>query len=340
MPALGLDLGTTSFKLIELEKDHQGFSLKHIGIAANPLGVVQVINRDQRLRLAETIKKLVSETKTKQNRIKVNLAENQSFTRIISLPVMSDAELGSAMNWEAEEHIPISLDQVQMDWSVISRPPKGSKEGKMTILLIAAKKEAISQIVGLIAETGLELIGIETTLTAAVKALLKPSDPPTLLMHIGAFSSDFAVSVGGNIMLVHSTTIAGTTLTRAVARDLGLAIPQAESYKRTYGLNGNLLEGKVKNSLLTVFQSILDEAKKVINAFESGSKGLKIDRILLSGGTALMPEIVAFTAQSLNLSEVQLADPFAGCRSEKNVIIPPERPVYTIAVGLAKSDKG
>ena len=340
MPALGLDLGTTSFKLIELEKDHQGFSLKHIGIAANPLGVVQVINRDQRLRLAETIKKLVSETKTKQNRIKVNLAENQSFTRIISLPVMSDAELGSAMNWEAEEHIPISLDQVQMDWSVISRPPKGSKEGKMTILLIAAKKEAISQIVGLIAETGLELIGIETTLTAAVKALLKLSDPPTLLMHIGAFSSDFAVSVGGNIMLVHSTTIAGTTLTRAVARDLGLAIPQAESYKRTYGLNGNLLEGKVKNSLLTVFQSILDEAKKVINAFESGSKGLKIDRILLSGGTALMPEIVAFTAQSLNLSEVQLADPFADCRPEKNVTIPPEKPVYTIAVGLAKSDKG
>lgn len=338
MSALGLDLGTTSFKLVELGKTRQGFLLKHIGIAANPLGAVQVPSRDQRLRLAETIKKLVSQSKTKQNRVKINLAENQAFTRIISLPLMSDAELTSAMNWEAEEHIPVSLADVQIDWSVISRPPKGAAGEKMTVLLIAAKKTAVSQLVDLIAETGLELVGIETTLTAAVRALVKPADPPMLLIHIGAQSSDFAVSQGGDIRLAHSTNVAGTTLTRALARDLGLAVPQAESYKRTYGLNDNLLEGKVKNSLMTVFQSILDEAKKVINSFESGSKGLKIDRVLLSGGTALMPEIVAQTAQSLNLSEVQLADPLTDCVPEKNVTIPAERPVYTVAVGLAQSE--
>ncbi len=340
MPALGLDLGTTSFKLVELEKTRSGFLLKHIGIAPNPLGVVQVDSRDQRLRLAETIKKLISETKTKQNRLRINLAENQSFTRIISLPMMSDAELGSAMNWEAEEHIPIPLADVQIDWSVISRPPKGAAAAKMTVLLVAAKKQAVNQLIGLVAETGLELVGIETSLAAAVRALVKPADPATLLIHIGAASSDFAVSQAGDIRLVHSLSVAGTTLTRAVARDLGLAVPQAESYKRTYGLNGSLLEGKVKNSLMAVFQSILDEAKKVINSFESGSKGLKIDRVLLSGGTALMPEIVPAAARSLNLSEVQLADPFADCLPEKNVTIPQERSVYTVAVGLAKSDKG
>ena len=137
-------------------------------------------------------------------------------------------------------------------------------------------------------------------------------------------------------MLVHSTTIAGTTLTRAVARDLGLAIPQAESYKRTYGLNDNLLEGKVKNSLLTVFQSILDEAKKVINAFESGSKGLKIDRILLSGGTALMPGLAEYFFKELQ-KPVVVADPFA------NIYYPPilEKnlkamgPNFGIALGTA-----
>ncbi len=340
MSALGLDLGTTSFKLVELEKTRAGFLVKHIGIAANPLGAVQVDSRDQRLLLAETIKKLFSQSKTRENRVRINLAENQSFTRIISLPPMSDAELASAMNWEAEEHIPVSLTEVQIDWSVISRPPKGGSGAKMAVLLIAAKKQAISQLIGLVAETGLELVGIETTLTAAVRALVKPEDPPTLLVHIGAFTSDFAVSQGGDIRLVHSVALAGTTLTRAVARDLGLAVPQAESYKRTYGLNDKLLEGKVKNSLMSVFQSIIDEAKKVINSFESASKGLKIDRVLLSGGTALMPEIVPAAAASLNLSEVQLADPFADCLPDKNVTIPQERPAYAVAVGLAKSDKG
>ena len=340
MPALGLDLGTTSFKLVELEKSRTGFLVTHIGIAPNPLGVVHVDSRDQRLRLAETIKKLVAQSKTKQNRVRINLAENQAFTRIISLPAMSDSELTSAMNWEAEEHIPVSLADVQIDWSVISRSPKGGGGAKMTVLLIAAKKQAVSQLIGLIAETGLELVGIETTLSAAVRALVKPADPATLLIHAGASSTDFAVSQAGDIRLVHSTAVAGTTLTRAVAADLGLAVPQAESYKRTYGLNNELLEGKVKNSLMAVFQSLLDEAKKVINSFESGSKGLKIARLLLSGGTALMPEIVAAAARSLNLSEVQLADPFTDCLPEKNVTIPVERPVYTVVVGLAKSEKG
>src|SRR3989339_1348179 len=179
MPALGLDLGTTSFKLVELEKSRTGFLVTHIGIAPNPLGVVHVDSRDQRLRLAETIKKLVAQSKTKQNRVRINLAENQAFTRIISLPAMSDSELTSAMNWEAEEHIPVSLADVQIDWSVISRSPKGGGGAKMTVLLIAAKKQAVSQLIGLIAETGLELVGIETTLTAAVRALVKPADPAT-----------------------------------------------------------------------------------------------------------------------------------------------------------------
>lgn len=339
MSALGLDLGTTSFKLVELDKTRGGFLLKHVRIAQNPLGVVHTDSRGQQLKLAETIKKMVSESKTKLNRIRINLAENQSFTRVISLPAMSDAELTSAINWEAEEHIPVSLSEVQIDWSVISRPPKGSAGEKMSVLLVAAKKQAINQLVGLIAQTGLELVGIETSLTAAVRSLGYPQDPPTLLIHIGALTGDFAIFQDGGLRLVHSTNIAGTTLTRAVARDLGLAIPQAESYKRTYGLNGSLLEGKVKNSLMPIFESILDEAKKVINSYESGSKGLKIDRALLSGGVGLMPQVVAEAARFLNLSEVQLADPFADCLPDKNVTIPTEKSVYTVAVGLAKSEK-
>lgn len=338
MSALGLDLGTTSFKLVELEKTRGGFLLKHIGIAQNPLGTVQTDSRGQRLSLAETIKKLISQTKTQQNRVRINLAENLAFTRIISLPVMSDAEVQSAMNWEAEEHIPVALDQVQMDWSVISRPQKGVKEGKMTILLIAARKTAVNQLIALVAETGLELAGIETTLTAAARAVVKSSDPPTLLIRLGAATCDFAVFSAGEIRLVHSTDTGGATFTRAIARDLSLSVPQAENYKRSYGLNSSLLEGKVKNSILPVFQYIIEEARKVVNSFESNEKGVKVDRAILSGGTALMPEFVANVAEALGISEVVLADPFADCLPEKNVIIPAEKPVYTVAVGLAKRE--
>jgi type IV pilus assembly protein PilM len=334
MSAFGLDLGTTSFKLVELEKTRTGFLLKHIGIAANPLGIVQVDSRDQRLLLAETIKKLFSQSKTKQNRVRINLAENQSFTRIISLPPMSDAELTSAISWEAEEHVPVPLSEVKLDWTVVVRPRKGI-EGNMLVLLVAAKKTAINKLVDLVEEIGLELTGIETTLTSVARSLMRPVDPATIILHLGANTSDFCIYTGGEIRLVHSVGIGGATLTAAMVRDLGLAAPQAENYKRSYGLSGKFFEGKVRDLILPVFNTILDEAKKVINSFESESGKVKVNRVLMSGGTSLMPEAILAAVKRLGVTEVLMADPFGLCKPVGKVVIPAERSIYSSAVGLA-----
>lgn len=306
-----------------------------LGIIANPVGVSLPVSRDQTIALAEAIKKLVSQSKTGETKIRLSLDESSAYSRIISMPAMSKAELASAINWEAEEHIPVPLDQVQMDWSVIS-PPK-DKNGQVRVLLVAARKDAVDKLVSLASQTGLELAGIETVLVSVVRALAKPEDAPTLILHLGASSSDFAITVGEEARLVHSSSIGGSALTRALSQNLNMALPQAESYKRTYGLDPKPLGGKVRQAILPVFKAIIAEAGKVINSFESGSGGVKVRRAVLSGGAALLPEIISEVSSRLSITEAAAAAPFAGMKTAENVKIGKEQAVYSCAVGLAGS---
>lgn len=336
---ISLDLGTASLKIAELEKNGAAWTLKHLGIVPNPTGYLITQNPEQKNLFIESIKKLVSASKISQLNIRVGLPESHVYTRVIKMPVLSDAELRSAIRWEAEQHIPIPLAEVQLDYSVLSRPEKGIKEGTMEVLLVAAKKDVINYFIDILGGAGLELAGMETAILGLVRALAAPEDPPTLFMNMGASSSDFCIAVGGKIFITYSVPTAGISLTRAITMTLQLSETQAEEYKRAYGLDQTLLEGKVRAAMLPVFKSITSEAKKTINAYESLNLGQKINRVIISGGTALLKEIAHEIAADIGVNEVISSDPFAYLEIDGKVTVPAERPVYSIAIGLAKAGK-
>lgn len=333
---LGIDLGASSIKLSALALWKDGYELTGVGIVANPVGKVTPSSNDEKTRLASAIKSVVKSAQTGSGKIRIGLAESQVFTRVIQLPILSEAELGSAIQWEAEQHIPVPLSEVQLDYSVISRPPKGVREGLMEVLLVAAKKTIIGNLVDLVNLTDLELVGIEPGLLGVVRALSGPKDPPTMIMHLGASSSDFAVVSEGRISLTYSVPTGGASLTRSIEVELGLSTVQSEQYKRAYGLNPQVIEGKVRAALLPVFKSITAEARKVVNSFESTRRNRKIQRILLSGGTAFLPGISSEIASELGTAEVIIGNPFYGIRAKAGIAIPAEHSVYSVAVGLAK----
>lgn len=336
---ISLDLGTASLKIVELEKNGATWALKHLAIVPNPVGYLIIQNPEQKNLFIESIKKLVSISKISKLSIRVGLPESQVYTRVIKMPTLSDTELASAIRWEAEQHVPIPLAEVQLDYSVLSRPEKGIKEGTMEVLLVAAKKDVINYFTDILSTAGLELTGMETAILGLTRALTTPEDPPTLLMNIGGSSSDFCIAIGGKIFLTYSVPTAGTSLTRAVAMTLQLPQAQAEEYKRAYGLDQTLLEGKVRNAMLPVFKSITSEAKKTINAYESLNQGQKVNRVIISGGTSLLKEIAHEIAADIGVNEVISSDPFVSLKNDGKIAIPAERPVYSVAVGLAKVDK-
>lgn len=333
---LGLDLGTSSLKLVGLIPRKEGYEVTGVAITTNPLGRLQLGTKDDRVQLATAIRSLMTDIRRPKGKVRVGLAESQVFTRVIQVPVLSEAELASAIHWEAEQHIPVPIAEVQLDYTVLSRPEKGLREGTMDVLLVAAKRQVVDQFADLSEAAGLELSGIETGLLAVARALSGAGDPPTLLIHIGASSTDFAILANGKLSLTYSVPTAGASLTRSLEVDLGLTPTQAEQYKRTYGLSEQMLEGKVRTALLPVFRSMMSEARKAIDSFELAKRGQKIQRVLLSGGGALLPEIFGEVANSLGVSEVILGNPFYAMSVGEGVTLPAEFSVYSAAVGLAR----
>ena len=152
---IGIDLGASSLKLVALSPKNNSWEVTGVGIVANPIGRLTATAAEEKNKLAIALKSAAKSLRVDTRKVRVGLAESQVFTRVIQLPVLSEAELASAIQWEAEQHIPIPLAEAQLDYSVISRPEKGIKEGNMRVLLVAAKKSVVTELASLFAMTDL-----------------------------------------------------------------------------------------------------------------------------------------------------------------------------------------
>jgi len=159
---------------------------------------------------------------------------------------------------------------------------------------------------------------------AVARSLITPGPDITMIVDLGARATDLAVVENGQIIFVRSIATAGESFTRAVAAGLNLDINQAEAYKRAYGADPEKLEGKMINSLIPVIEIMVAEMEKIIQ-FHQLEKKKNIKRIILTGGTASLPDIASFLAKKLNL-EIQIGNPFVSV--VKDVLVkknPPSR---------------
>ena len=186
--------------------------------------------------MVSTIKQLIKEAQIKQKTVASALPESSVYTQVVEMPPLSDKELASAMQWEAEQYIPVPLDNVTLDFEVVYRPrDKGSAE-KMKVLLVAAPNALIEKYQSIIEESGLALVSLEPTLMADFRVLLKANAEPQILINFGGVATEIAVIAEGYIQFTRSLGVGSLILTRAIAESLGLDINQAEEYKKTYGL--------------------------------------------------------------------------------------------------------
>lgn len=336
---VGLDIGSFSIKVASCTKKGSGFRLDAIGIALNPLGGRPGSDDSSQNRVAEAIKKILSDTKLTRSKVALALSESQVYTKVIEMPVLSDSELASAIHWEAEQYIPVPLDQVNIDFEVISRPQKGSPDEKMQVFLVAAPKSLVQQTISFAGKCGVEVVSLETELLAVSRAVISEMDStaPVLLVHLGASSTDLAVVRGGMLVFSHSIESGGTALTRTLASDLGLEFAQAEEYKRSYGLDVTQLEGKVREILLPLVDRSLSDMKKAISYFNSSHQEEPIKRVVLSGGSALLPELVSYMAESLGI-EVVLGNAFSRVEPAEHTPLPNDTVSFATAVGLSMKE--
>jgi type IV pilus assembly protein PilM len=284
--------------------------------------------------LSGLIKKLHKESNVSSKNIIIALPEPQVFTRTIKFPLLTDKEVASAVKWEAEQYIPIPINEAIIQHQVLERRENVSPP-EVIALLVAAPRVLVEKYVKVAQTAGLTVVRVETELMSLVRALA-PVDGTVLLVDFGARSTDIAIAKNGLLSFSRSVPTAGEAFTRAVAQSLGVEQKQAEEYKKTYGLSGSQLEGKVSGALGPIFRLVADEIKKAIQFYQTEEKGDSPQAIILSGGTAGLPEAISTLSKSLGL-EVVVGNPFSKVLLDPETAkkIAPYAPLYSIALGLA-----
>lgn len=330
---VGIDIGSKSIKVVELNKVGGNFQLKSSGaVGYSGLSPDKIIDEKDFLAISQIVKKIVKQIDISTREVNISLPEPLIFTRVIKFPLLSDAEVGAAVKWEAEQYIPIPINEAIVQYSILDR---NEQKQSTSVLLVAAPKNVVEKYVKVIHLAGLTPISAETELTALARSI-SPDKGVSLLLDLGASSVDMAITRDSKVIFTRSIPVAGETFTRAVSQSLGITMQQAEEYKKTYGLSTNQLEGKVKLALEPVFKMVTDEIKKAIHFFQTEEKEEAPTTIVVSGGSSLTPELISYLTEILGLETVT-GNPFSKVSIDPETLknLTPYLSLYGTAVGLA-----
>lgn len=303
---LGLDIGSYAVKAVVGHMKGEQLQVENAIEVANPIGVVQPTDPAQRQKLQETITSLFRDYKLPMAGVRVSLAESVVSSRIVTMPLLSDAELASAIQWQVEQHIPIPLEELQYEYTVVRRSEKKEEARTMDVLMVGVQKDYINGFTDMLLNAGIDVIDMETDTLSAVRALspLVSNTENVLLIQLGASSATLALLRQGTLAMIHTLPLGGFIFTRSIEQKVGLDAVRAEEYKRAYGMKPQELEGKVREALQPVLQAFVAEVQKAVRFFGSEHPGEAVQRVFMSGGSLYLPDLLPYLTEALALEVV------------------------------------
>lgn len=336
---LGVDLGATSIKIVEFQDENGRPRLLTYGYTEQAPAPVEKELIEEPIRAADLIKQICVKAKTTSRQAVAALPVASVFSSIISVPAALQKDLASAVSWEAKKVIPLPLEEMILDWKVLEEvtPTFPVVKGATRVLLTAAPKNLVKKYLDIFKAAGLNLLSLETEAFALIRSLVGVDKSTIMIVDIGGVRTNIFIVDAGIPVLNRSLDLGGTTLTRAISNKLGIGFTEAEQLKYDVGLTESEVEG-VPKIVEASISPLINEIKYCINLFQSQEelKTKKIEKIILTGGGAALPNLKEYLARQLAL-RVYIGDPWA------RVIYPEElRPVldeigpkFSIAIGLA-----
>jgi type IV pilus assembly protein PilM len=286
---VGLDIGSSAVKAVELKSGGKGgdeFQLINIGMEPlPPEAIVDGAIMDSGA-VIDAVQRLFQAQKIKTNEVATSVSGNAVIVKKISLPQMSNEELAESIHWEAEQYIPFDIQDVSLDYEVIDG---GGSGGNMDVLLVAVKKDKISDYTSAITQAGRSPTVVDVDVFALQNCyeINYGTDPGRVvaLLNIGASIMNINVIKGATSIFNRDIAVGGNQYTDAIQKDLNLSFDQAEALKR-----GQRVEGAAPENLQPILQVVSEniamEIQKTFDFFRATSSEDRIDRIFLSGGSS------------------------------------------------------
>jgi type IV pilus assembly protein PilM len=343
---VGLDIGSSAVKAVELKSTGKGYKVVAFGIEPVPPDSIVDGAIIDGTAVVETIRRLFDNKAFKTKEVAASLSGNAVIVKKISLPVMTPAELSESIYWEAEQYIPFDIQDVNLDYQILDPGTGPDAKGTMDVLLVAAKKEKIADYTGVIAQAGRIPVVVDVDAFALQNAYevnygLEPGSV-IVLLNAGASAININILTGDQSVFTRDVSIGGNAYTEAVQKELNLPFESAEQLKKGEAVDGVTFED-ARPVLHAMTENVLLEIQKTFDFFKATASSDRIDRIVLSGGASRVDGF-AQTLQERFGTTVEMFDPFRRIAFEpaKLGVADAEHvmPTAAVAVGLALRKAG
>jgi type IV pilus assembly protein PilM len=338
---VGLDIGSSAVKAVELKSAGKGYRVVAIGHEPVPTDSIvdgAIIDAGA---VADAIRRVFDGKKGfKTKDVCASLSGNAVIVKKITLPVMTPTELDDSIAWEAEQYIPFDIQDVNLDYQILDQGTGPDSNGSMEVLLVAAKKEKISDYTSVISQAGRTPVVVDVDAFALQNAYeanfgLDPREV-VVLMNAGASAININILQGDQSVFTRDISMGGNAYTEAVQKELNLPFESAEQVKKGIPVDGATFE-EVRPMLHAVTDNVLLEVQKTFDFFKATVSSEQIDRIVLSGGAS---RVDGFSDMLLDRFGVPVEDfnPFSAIAWDAKKLSgdPLEvAPTAAVAVGLA-----
>ncbi|HEX5760956.1 MAG TPA: type IV pilus assembly protein PilM [Thermoanaerobaculia bacterium] len=291
---VGLDIGSSAVKLVELkERRPNEFHLQRLGVEPlSPEAIVDGSIMDSSL-VVDAIHKLNDHTKVKGTQYATSLSGHSVIIKKIQLPAVSQEELAESIQWEAEQYIPFDINDVRLDYMVLSDGEPG--RDTMEVLLVAVKRDKVNDYVSVISQTGKtpSLVDVDAFALQNAYEVNYDLDPRKIvaLINTGASVTNINILARGSTVFWRDISFGGNQFTEALQREFNLSFDQAETLKRGEPVD-RYSAGDARPVLDTVSNELAGEIRKTFDFFSATSSEGPVDELVVAGGCALTPNLL------------------------------------------------
>lgn len=335
---LGLDIGTSTIKMAEVDVTRRGATL--VGFALCPTPPRAIISGEitEPVAIADAIKSLIAEMRTKRKFVSSGLWGASVIVKRITIPQMEEKLVAGQIRWEAEQYIPFDINEVNIDFSVLRGYQ--SNPSSMDILVVAARHEAAFVHQDIIRGAGLSCAVLDISGFALANCFLKNWESArgqtVAIFNIGASLTNFVVIENSEIVFCRDIPVGGLNYTMEIQKALGVSVEEAESMKISAS-TGQAVPDEVMNTIAATHEAVAEEIQSSIDFFLNTTPGIPIQQCFVTGGGSRTPNIVNVLSKQTKIP-MDVLDPLKKMRvNERNLnptFVSEIRDFAAVAIGL------
>jgi type IV pilus assembly protein PilM len=333
---IGLDIGSSSIKAVELKQKGDGYEVVNLGL--EPLGQDTVVDGAimDSLAVSSAIEKIFTESKIKTRNVATSVSGHSVIVKRIIVGATTEEELAAAIPYEAQQHIPFDMSDVNLSYQPLGQAPNG-----MEVMLVAVKREKILNHTNVLSQAGKTPMVVDIDAFALQNAFemnYEPSPEVTVaLLNIGASIMNINIIRGGVPLFTRDVSVGGNQYTDTLQKELDLSFEDAEKLKQGQEMPNVSPEARGAH-IRSVSDILLLEIQKTLDFFRQSTATENIQQIYVAGGTSRIEGLVDLLKEEFNVP-VEIMNPFLRVSVDPakfdRAFIDEIGPRMTVAVGLA-----